>query len=385
MALYEPAEDSLLLEGQVKKYAKGTVLDMGTGSGIQAKAAASLKGVKSVLAADIQKEVISHCRKTVKNRKIKFIQSNLFSKIKKKKFDTIIFNPPYLPAEPKLKDITVEGGAKGYETVERFLRNAGGHLKDGGEMLLLISSLTKQQKCEELMRKNLFDFEEISRKHIFFEDLIVYRIKKMNVLGLLKKKGIAKFEYFTKGHRGLLIKGKYKGKAVMIKSKLPESMAVGRIANEAKWIARLNKEGIGPKMIFSNDEYVVYEYVPGPFFEEFAEKSAKGKILKIIKDVLMQCHKMDIIGVDKEEMQNPYKHIIASRGKAVLVDFERARFSKNPKNVTQLMQYLASRRIAALLGKKGISIGRDKMITLAKAYKKSMDIRPVALSLAAHN
>jgi pyruvate dehydrogenase E1 component alpha subunit len=38
--VYEPREDSLLLEKYVKKFAKGIVLDIGTGSGIQAKAAA---------------------------------------------------------------------------------------------------------------------------------------------------------------------------------------------------------------------------------------------------------------------------------------------------------------------------------------------------------
>ena len=34
--LYEPREDSRLLAKYAKKYAKGLVLDIGTGSGIQA-------------------------------------------------------------------------------------------------------------------------------------------------------------------------------------------------------------------------------------------------------------------------------------------------------------------------------------------------------------
>ncbi|MEK6891745.1 MAG: 50S ribosomal protein L11 methyltransferase, partial [Nanoarchaeota archaeon] len=73
---YDPQEDSILLEKWVRQYAKGKVLDIGTGSGIQAIAAALNPGVKSVLAADIQKRVIDYCRKNIKNRKIKFTQSD---------------------------------------------------------------------------------------------------------------------------------------------------------------------------------------------------------------------------------------------------------------------------------------------------------------------
>ena len=35
-SVYDPKEDSTLLEHYVRQYAKGSVLDIGTGSGIQA-------------------------------------------------------------------------------------------------------------------------------------------------------------------------------------------------------------------------------------------------------------------------------------------------------------------------------------------------------------
>ena len=56
--IYEPREDSFLMEKAVKKYAYGKVLDMGTGSGIQAIAAAKNKNVKSITAVDINKEAV---------------------------------------------------------------------------------------------------------------------------------------------------------------------------------------------------------------------------------------------------------------------------------------------------------------------------------------
>ena len=66
--IYKPREDSKLLEHYVRQYAKGSVLDIGTGSGIQAIAASKNKKVNSVLALDIQKDTIEHCKKNIVNK-----------------------------------------------------------------------------------------------------------------------------------------------------------------------------------------------------------------------------------------------------------------------------------------------------------------------------
>src|SRR3989338_1304496 len=90
--IYEPREDSVLLKKWVKKLVKGKVLDMGTGSGVQALAA--LEKTKDVLAADINPECVEY----VKKKGVNALQSDLFSNITEK-FDWIIFNPPYLPED----------------------------------------------------------------------------------------------------------------------------------------------------------------------------------------------------------------------------------------------------------------------------------------------
>ncbi len=173
--IYEPREDSLLLQKHVKKYAKGSVLDMGTGSAIQAVEAAKKKSVSGVLAVDIQDDVIETCLKTVSNKKIKFIQSNLFSSITET-FDTIIFNPPYLPEHPKLKDITLDGGKKGYETIKQFLKAAPWHLREKGVILLVFSSLTNKNRVDSLIKANNLKKKLLEKVHIFFEDLYCYKI-----------------------------------------------------------------------------------------------------------------------------------------------------------------------------------------------------------------
>ena len=68
--MYEPAEDSYLLGRVVKKHARGRVLDMGTGSGYQAKIAAAKRNVERVLAVDLNPDAISHVIEMVKDSDI---------------------------------------------------------------------------------------------------------------------------------------------------------------------------------------------------------------------------------------------------------------------------------------------------------------------------
>ena len=55
-----------MLAEQVKRYAKGFVLDMGTGLGMQAITAAKKRNVKKVIALDIDEASVEYCKKKCK-------------------------------------------------------------------------------------------------------------------------------------------------------------------------------------------------------------------------------------------------------------------------------------------------------------------------------
>lgn len=177
-SIYEPREDSFLLEKTVIKYAFGKVLDMGTGSGIQAIAAAKNKKVRSIIASDINKEATTTALANAMSQGIPITvtQSNLFQNIQEK-FDTIIFNPPYLPTQEP-KDLALDGGKKGYELIEKFLKQAKTHLNKNGIILLLFSSLTNKQKIDEILNTNNYQFKEIDKFKLDFEELYIYKINK---------------------------------------------------------------------------------------------------------------------------------------------------------------------------------------------------------------
>lgn len=177
MEIYQPAEDSYLLSQTIEKYLKNKpkkikILDMGSGSGIQAQTCKKL-GFNSILTADINKEAVENLKK----QGFKSIHSDLFSKInKKEKFDLIIFNPPYLPEHKYDKEKDTTGGKKGYETILAFLQQAKPFLNKEGAILLLFSSYSQPKTIIEKAENLGYKAKELSSKKLFFEELFVYEL-----------------------------------------------------------------------------------------------------------------------------------------------------------------------------------------------------------------
>src|SRR3989344_7396910 len=155
MQIYEPSDDSYLMQESVKEYLEDSlkkrkmtkeieILDMGSGSGIQAETVKSL-GLNNVRTVDINKSAVDFLKK----QGFEAIHSDLFKKIKNnQKFDLIIFNPPYLPLdkrEPKESQLQTTAGKDGYEIILRFLIESKNHIKKTSVILLLFSSLSKPE------------------------------------------------------------------------------------------------------------------------------------------------------------------------------------------------------------------------------------------------
>jgi len=362
--MYEPREDSYLLEKHVRTHAKGRVLDMGTGSGIQGFAA--LEKADEVVAADINKKLIADLKK--KHKIIKFVHSDLFSNITGK-FDLIAFNPPYLPYDKRAPDIALDGGKKGFELTIRFIASLGKYLKKGGVCLLLFSTLTGKSEVDKHILKNLLEKKQIDKLKLGFEELFVYEIRKSKVLVELNDKEITNIEYFAKGHRGLVFTGEYKGKKVVVKCTNPDSTAINRMRNEANFLKKLEQTDIGPKVIFSADDYLVYYFIEGTPILDIVPKLKKSDITRIIVKVISQMWELDKLGINKEEMHKPIRHILI--GKTVKhIDFERCHYSIKKKNVTQFCQFLITKKMHNVLLDKKISIDKDRLLELCKVYKK---------------
>lgn len=168
--VYQPGEDSYLLARHVRRLVRGEVLDMGTGSGIQAVEAAAKPGVSRVVAVDVNPAAVEAAKRRADGRgvagKIEFITSDLFEDMEGV-FDWIVFNPPYLPGEGGADEASWSGGESGAETVRRFLHDARSHLKKCGSILMVYSDHTGLGE-DDFMG---YDVEKLDELHLFFETL----------------------------------------------------------------------------------------------------------------------------------------------------------------------------------------------------------------------
>lgn len=185
--IYEPDDDSFLLADALKKELKDLknkkidfsnlkLLDMGTGSGYLGEIAVK-KRINTTF-VDTNPEAIERLNKKFKNKKnTSIIESDLFEKLENEKFDLIIFNTPYLPEDEELFDPALHGGKKGYEVTIKFIKQINNHLIKNGLVLFLISSLTHPDVIEAELYKQNLEFKITSRKKLFFEELLIYRVK----------------------------------------------------------------------------------------------------------------------------------------------------------------------------------------------------------------
>lgn len=385
MGIYQPAEDSYLLQRHVREYALGRILDIGTGSGIQALTAITNPNAQQVIAVDANPEAVAaleHHIKTKGIRKLKVLHSNLFSHVPGK-FNLIIFNPPYLPQDKGVEDKAIYGGKKGWEISAQFFQEASAHLFPDGKILFLFSSLTNKERINDILAKNLFEFTELEKEKIAFEELYLYLVEKSTVLQELEKKGIEHLTYFTHGKRGNIFTGKI-DRSKFIKTHLPrqsdildvaikvqrkESKAAESLENEAKWLQVVNQKNIGPRYLFHGEHYVTYQFVEGILFPDWLPTKEKKEISAVLKKLLEQCFILDHLGVNKEELHHPHKHILINQhNHPTLIDFERCTETKKPKNVTQFVEFISRTQKDLIL--KGFTFTVETLRESAQNYKQ---------------
>ncbi len=185
MDVYEPREDSELLEAVVREHARGACIDIGTGTGIQAFAALENPNVTRVVAVDINPAAVARVEARIaelapsEQARIHALQSDMYEHVAADdRFDTIISNTPYLPDEETDVDPALYGGPGGYEWILRCINESLPRLARGGQMLLVISSLSNKERIDRELKARHLIFEEVAELAMFFERLFVYRIRR---------------------------------------------------------------------------------------------------------------------------------------------------------------------------------------------------------------
>lgn len=182
--VYRPSDDSFMLAEAVSGEVQGgeRVLDLGTGTGIVALAAAA-RGAE-VTACDVSEKALLCAEKNARlnGLVIRTVQGSLFDTLHAS-FELIVFKPPYLPEDEEEPEdeltLAWNGGRGGREVLDGFLREVKAYLAPQGRVLFVQSSLNDEQRSIEQLKHGGFKPVVVTEKNFFFEKLYVIKAMKL--------------------------------------------------------------------------------------------------------------------------------------------------------------------------------------------------------------
>jgi release factor glutamine methyltransferase len=157
--VYGPCRDSEMLAGAVAANVRpgDRVLDLFTGSGVVAVAAAAA-AAGEVHAVDVSRRAVAAVRvNSLVNRvRVQPSRGSGFAPVSGD-FDVILANPPFVPSVDDAPVVGAarawEGGADGRRELDPILEEAPRHLRPGGRILVVHSSLCDESRTIELMEQ----------------------------------------------------------------------------------------------------------------------------------------------------------------------------------------------------------------------------------------
>ncbi|MEG0292459.1 MAG: peptide chain release factor N(5)-glutamine methyltransferase [Anaerovoracaceae bacterium] len=141
----------VVLEAEKMIKPKASVLDLCSGSGIIGISLAKRNQIK-LTSSDFSDDAVKLTRENMELNGVKadVVQGDLFEPVKRKKFNMIVSNPPYIRSdviptlEIEVRDhdpiLALDGGEDGLEFYKRIISGAKEHLKKGGALVFEIGN-----------------------------------------------------------------------------------------------------------------------------------------------------------------------------------------------------------------------------------------------------
>ncbi len=157
-----------LLQRSVLKEVKNSdrVLDMGTGSGVNAILAASKSS--NIIALDVNPFAVRCARKNAKlngvSSRIKFLESDLFKNVDDK-FDLIVFDPPFRWFKPR--DVRERATAdENFRTMRKFFKQVKKYLAEDGRVLICYGTIGDMNHFKYVLKKGKFTVKVLNKREL---------------------------------------------------------------------------------------------------------------------------------------------------------------------------------------------------------------------------
>lgn len=169
---------------------------------------------------------------------------------------------------------------------------------------------------------------------------------------------INSIDVLGKGYVGIVVLAKKNSKNVALKMRRTDSPRK-RMKEEANLLQIVNQVKVGPKYYSSSKNFLVMEFLDGrkiyDWIDNLKGKNNTSRLKKVLKKVLIDCYNLDTIGLDHGELSTLSKHVIISKNRVSLIDFESSSTNRQVSNVTSATQ--------------GIFIGSGIAKNIKKIYK----------------
>ncbi|KAA3611209.1 MAG: methyltransferase domain-containing protein [Calditrichaeota bacterium] len=153
-------------------------LEIGAGSGLVSIYAAKQKA--KVTATDISEIAIQNVKENAKSLdlKITVTKSDLFKKIRKKKFEWIVINPPFYPNNPKNDPEHAWYCGENYEYFHNLFEQIGNYMNEKSHIIMVLTDTAPIKQIIYIAGKNDFIMGvERIKKHLL-ERSFIFTIKK---------------------------------------------------------------------------------------------------------------------------------------------------------------------------------------------------------------
>lgn len=192
--VYRAQDDTSVLAGVMRagRYVEGRhVLDLGTGSGALALTAAHL-GAASVTAVDLSRRSVTVARLNARlhRARVRVHRGDLYGPVHRRRFDLIVANPPYVPAEqaalPRFGIARCwDAGVDGRALLDRICAGAAQRLTDDGVLLLVHSSMCDADRTVHQLAETGMHASVVDRGLVPFGPVMRSRAEMLAARGLI--------------------------------------------------------------------------------------------------------------------------------------------------------------------------------------------------------
>jgi release factor glutamine methyltransferase len=193
--VFRPPSDAWMLADVLRDQTlppRASVLDLCTGSGVLAVSAA-LRGAREVTAVDVSRRALLAARFNARLNgvRVRALRGDLFAPVGRARFDAIVSNPPYVPGV--MESIPRSGLARAWEAghdgrvlLDRICAEAPAHLRPGGFILLVHSSLCGTDATLGMLREGGLEADVVARRRGPLGPLMSARVQALEERGLLR-------------------------------------------------------------------------------------------------------------------------------------------------------------------------------------------------------